>query len=72
MRFLAQAPPHLQLRTPAQRNQLETIYDEIHYTASSVHLPLPDFLGTVVSTKPLPLFGNSGVSLPRGLHAEEE
>ena len=65
MRFLAQAPRPLQLRTPAQRNQvvsevakvvelvLETIHDEIHYTASSVHLRLPDFLGTVVCTRPL-------------------
>jgi len=65
MRFLAQAPPPLQLRTPPDFSGLvsgvakgvelvlETIYDEIHYTASSVHLRLPDFLGTVVCTRPL-------------------
>ena len=49
MRFLAQAPPPLQLQTPAQTKQC----DEIYLTASSVHLQLPDILGTVVCTKPL-------------------
>ena len=49
MRFLAQAPPPLQLQTPAQTKQC----DEIYLTASSAHLQLPDILGTVVCTKPL-------------------
>ena len=49
MRFLAQAPPPLQLQTSAQTKQC----DEIYLTASSAHLQLPDILGTVVCTKPL-------------------